>query len=273
LNSRWFRTARVHRPLQFDAGFVAMGSLVPSRADGFEPVLPDSVTYEGRVFREPYGSGAGLSTPTAVGTGAGIDVQPQGDYRAALVASGRDPSSASLPFPKGYDVPAVPMGLFQLRVGLPLASEVTLRGLPSIEFDRDLGRVKAFGVGVKHQFSHWMPPGFPLDLAVEGGIQTVDVGDYLSATARNVSLVASRQFSVLTLFAAGALENADVTIRYTVHNQNLPENETTLTVRDHGDRSARLTGGFSLDLFILKLTAAYSTAAYDVVSAGITFGF
>lgn len=273
LNSRWFRTARVHRPLEFDAGFVAMGSLVPASADAFAPILPDSIPYGGQVYRQPYGSGAGLSTPTAVGVGQGIRVEPQGDYRDALLAAGRDPASSSLAFPKGYDVPAVPMGLLQLRVGLPLASEVTVRGMPSVQFDTDLGHVKAFGVGLKHEFSHWMPASFPLDLAVEGGIQTVDVGDYVSATARNVALVASRQLSVLTLFAAGGLENADVTLRYTVRNQNLPENQTTLVVRDRGDRSARLTGGFSLDLFIVQLTAAYSTAAYDVVSAGITFGF
>jgi len=273
LNSRWFRSARVHAPIRFDAGIVVMGSLVPAGDDAFQPVLPDSIVYGGQVYRQPYGTGAGLSTPTATGPGRGIRVEPQGDFRQALLASGVDPASESLAFPDGYDAPAVPMALFQLRVGLPFASEVTLRGLPSVEIDRDIGHVKAFGVGLRHEVSHWLPEAFPLDLAVEGGIQTVDVEDYLSATARNASLIASHQFSVLTLFAAGAVENADVTIDYTVNNPNLPESRTRLTVEDRLGTRGRLTAGFGLDLFIVKLTAAYSAAAYDVVSAGISFGF
>lgn len=273
LNSRWFRSARVHAPIQFDAGIVVMGSLVPAGDDAFQPDLPDSLVFGGQVYRRPYGTGAGLSTPTATGQGKGIRVEPQGNFRQALLASGIDPASESLAFPDGYDVPAVPMALFQLRVGLPFASEITLRGLPSVEIDRDIGHVKAFGLGLRHEFSHWLPQAFPLDLAVEGGIQTVDVEDYFSATARNASLIASRQFAVLTLFAAGAVESADVSIDYTVSNPNLPENQTTLTVDDRVDTRGRFTAGFGLDLFILKLTAAYSTAAYDVVSAGIAFGF
>lgn len=273
LNSRWFRTARVHKPLQFDVGIVAMGSLVPSSGNSFQPVLPDSLVYQGQVFREPYGTGVGLSTPTAVGAGAGVQIEPQGTFRQYLVTSGVNPASEALDFPKGYDLPAVPMALIEARIGLPLATEVMVRGIPSIKIDTDIGSIDAFGVGLKHEISHWIPGPFPLDLAVEGGIQSVHVGDYLTATAHHVALIASRQLSILTLFGAGTLENSDVKIRYTVQNPNLPQNGLAVNVEDHGEDTARLTGGFSFDFVFLKLTASYSVARYDVVGAGVTFGF
>lgn len=272
LNSGWYRSARVHPPLHFDIGIAAMGALVPSVDNTFRPILPDTLTFEGSLYRNPYGAGRGPATPTAVGPGKGITIDPQGDFRQALIAAGKDPASYALPFPDGYDIPAVPMAVIQARAGLPFGNELTLRWLPSVTVDRDLGTVKSFGVGLKHSLTHWLP-GFPIDVAVEGGLQSLHVGDYLTGSARNAALIVGRDFSVLSLFAAGELEHSDVTIRYTVDNPNLPQDQLHVTVHDQGDNSSRLVAGLSLDFLILKLSAAYTRSSYNVVSAGISFGY
>jgi hypothetical protein len=272
LNSSWFRSARVHAPLHFDVGVAAMGALVPNADDTFRPFLPDTVGFQGTVYRDPYGAGRGPATATAVGPGKGVTIDPQGDFRQALIAAGENPSSYALSFPDGYDIPAVPMALIQARAGLPFGNEVTIRWLPSVTVDQDLGAVKSFGVGLKHSITHWFPR-FPVDVAVEGGLQSLHVGDYLTGSARQAALIVGRDFSVLSLFAAGELEHSDVTIRYTVDNPNLPDDRLRLTVHDQGDNASRLVAGFSLDFFILKLSAAYTRSSYNVVSAGITFGY
>lgn len=272
LNSGWYRSARVHPFLHFDVGIAAMGALVPSVDNTFRPILPDTLTFEGSLYSNPYGAGRGPTTPTAVGPAKGITIDPQGAYRQALIAAGKDPASYALPFPDGYDIPAVPMAVIQARAGLPFGNEVTVRWLPSVTVDQDLGAVTSFGVGLKHSVTHWFP-GFPIDVAVEGGLQSLHIGSYLTGSARNAALIVGRDFSVLSLFAAGELEHSDVTIRYTVDNPNLPENQLHVTVRDQGDNSSRLVAGLSLDFLVLKLSAAYTRSSYNVVSAGVSFGY
>ncbi len=272
LNSSWYRSARVHAPLHFDVGIAAMGAFVPNVDNTFRPTLPDTLTFQGRLYRDPYGAGPGPATPTAVGPGKGVTIDPRGDFRQALIAAGGDPSSYALPFPDGYDIPAIPMAVIQARAGLPFGNEVTVRWLPSITVDQDLGAVRSFGVGLKHSVTHWFPD-FPIDVAVEGGLQSIHVGDYLTGSARNAALIVGRDFSVLSLFAAGELEHSDVTIRYTIDNPNLPGDRLRETVHDQGDNSSRLVAGFSLDFLIVKLTAAYTQSSYNVVSAGVSFGY
>ncbi len=272
LNTSWYRTAHVHPFLHFDVGVAATGALVPKRDDVFHPILPDRITYGGETFQDPYGSGRGPATPTAVGSGAGIVLQPKGDFRQALLTAGQNPGTYALAFPKGYDIPAVPLAVLQARAGLPFGTQVNFRYLPPITVDPDLGAVKSVGVGLEHSITHWFP-GFPLDIAVEGALESLHVGQYMDASARNASLIVGRDFSVLSLFVAGEVEHSEATVHYTVHNSNLPDDQLTVSFHDRGDNTARVTAGFSLDFLILKLTAAYSHSSYDVVNAGISFGY
>jgi hypothetical protein len=272
LNSSWYRSARVRAPFHFDVGIAAMGALVPNANDRFRPILPATITFRGTSYHDPYGTGRGPATPTAVGAGAGATIQPTGDFRQALLDAGENPDAYALLLPEGYDIPAVPMAVLQGRASLPFGNEVTLRLLPTVTVDQDVGAIRSFGAGLKHSVTHWLP-GFPLDVSLEGGLASIQVGDYLKGSVRNAALVVGRDFSVLTLFAAGELEHSDVTIRYTIRNPNLPGDQLKAVVRDRGDNSSRFTAGFSLDFFILKLTAAYSASSYNVVSAGVSFGY
>lgn len=276
MNSAWFESASTLDFLHVDVSLRAMGTIVPDESDGFEPVLPPSLTVgelDGQTFRNPFGSGAGLVTPTATGRGPGIRVEPQGAFRDSLAANGLDPSAFALLFPPGFDLPAVPLAMLQGSVGLAAGTEVTLRLLPDIEIDRDVGSLESFGFGLKHEVSRWLPDGFPLDLALAGGTQSFDAGDYLSAESRHLALIASKELAVLSLFASGALEESDVDVSYTLDNPRLPDSGTTIAFSDEGRNRSRLTTGFNLDLLFLQVGASYTFSSFDVATAHLGLRF
>lgn len=275
MNSSWFETAVPLEPLHFGFSVRGMGAVVPDERDAFRPVLPSTLVVEelGRTFEDPYGTGAGLSTPTATGVGPGVSVEPQGAFRDSLVANGLDPSDFALGFPRGFDIPAVPLAVFQGSAGLPAGTEATVRFVPSVEVDEDVGSLQSFGVGLKHSISQWFGGRSPVDLAVAGGIQSFDAGEYLAADSRYAAAVASKDLSVLTVFASGALEESDVDVSYTVENPRLPAEGTTISFSQEGENGSRLTTGFSLDLLFLRLGAAYTFSAFDVASAHLGLSF
>lgn len=272
MNSAWFHTARVRGPVEFFFGVRAMGAFVPSADERFEPVLPTSVTVEqlgNQTYVNPYGTGESLVTPTVAGQGEGLVVEPTGQLRQDIQDAGLNVEDFALTFPDGFDLPAVPLAMGQAVVGLPVGTEVTFRFIPSIAVNDDVGSVEAFGVGGKHSVTQWIPGPTPLDVAVLGGWQTFDVGSYLSATSRTVGLAASRAIGPVELYGAGALEDSDVTIAYTVENPSLPDRGTDVRFTGDGRNSSRLTVGAGLHLGFFRFTADYTASDYDVVTASL----
>lgn len=276
LNSGWFHSATALGPLHVEIGVRAVGSFVPEQDESFRPVLPGDVTVpelDGRSFSDPYGTAEGLVTPTAVGQGPGVSVPPAGEFRVALLAAGLDPADFALRFPGGFDLPAVPVGTLQLNVGVARGVEVAGRFVPSIELEESLGDLQSVGGGIKLSVTDWVEVPIFLDLAVAGGFQSYDVGDYLSAEALHASLLASKTLSGLTLFVTGTLESSDTEVSYTVENPRLPGSGTTIEFEDEGENAARFTAGFSLDVLFLQLTADYAVSDYEAVSAGLGVRF
>lgn len=276
LAAGWFRSARSMGPLTVEVGIRGVGAFVPPGDETFRPVLPSELTVEalgGRTFSEPYGTGEGLETPTAAGEGRGAVVQPAGEFRRTLLDAGLDPSDFALRFPRGFGLPAVPAGAVQLGLGVAPGVDVSGRFVPEVRLHDEVGSVRSVGGAVKLSVTDWVPSSTPVDLAVAGGLQTVDVGDYLSTETRHASLFASRELSALTLFVSGGLEDADSELEYRVENELLPEDGTTVTFEDDGANTARFTAGFGLDLLFLQLVADYSAARYETVSAGVGLRF
>lgn len=281
LNSGWFGGANPKKPFSFEFSILAAGAFAPEEDERFQPDFTSATEFlrdvTGKTYTDPYGT---ETTPTAVGSGPGTVYEPQGEYRDDIIANesvtGVSVDDATLTFPNGLDIPAVPLLLLQGTVGLPVGTEVVVRFIPSVEISDDVGSLQAFGIGALHSVTQWLPGPWPVDVAVGGGIQSFDVGDYLEADARQVSLVVSKDLAVLTLFAAGTLEESEVDLSYTVSNPDdsptLPPDGTELAVSDEGDNTSRLTVGFGLDLLVLKVNAEYSIAEYPVVAATVGFG-
>lgn len=275
LATGWFHSARPLRPLGFDLSIRAMGTLVPEEDETFEPVLPSSITVpelDGRTFSEPYGA-VTARTPTAVGEGPGVTVELRPALRDSLEKYGLSRDRFDLRFPDGFDIPAVPLAVIQGSVGLPLGTEATARLIPSIEVDEDVGSLSSFGVGLKHSIDQWIPGRTPVDLALEGGIQSFEAGDYLEADSRHLSLVVSRTVGVLTFYGAGGLESTDIDVSYTLANPVPGEDDVEIAFSDEGENTSRLTAGFNLDLTFLQLNAGYTLADYQVLNASFGLSF
>lgn len=275
LSSGWFSSARPMDVLGIEVSVRASGSLIPDDDTTFEPVLPETAELDGQTFSDPYRSTLDR-TPTAAGAGPGTVLEPRGEFRDSIESDPTlQPEDFEVPFPEGFDIPAVPMAVLQGSVGLPLATEATLRFIPSIELHPDVGSVSSFGAGLKHSVSQWFPGEFPLDVAVEGGFQSFDVGDYVSASAQHYSLIVSRDVGLLTLYGSGGVESSEVDVSYTFEPENpdTPGAGSTIAFTDEGDNSSRLTLGFNLDLLFLQMNAGYTLAEYDVLNAGVGFRF
>lgn len=276
LASGWHHSAEPLDVLGVELSLQAMGAIVPQEDDSFRPALPSTITVPelgGRTFSNPYGTSTMVRSPTAVGEGAGSAIGPQGEFRQALVDEGLDPANFVLRFPDGFDIPAVPLAVIQGSVGLPAGTEVTGRLIPGIEVDEDVGSLSSVGVGVKHSISQWIPGRTPVDLAVEGGVQSFEAGDYLEADSRHVALVVSRKVGVLTLYGSGGLEETDIDVSYTLDNPVAGEEDLEVAFSDEGDNSSRFTAGFHLDLLFLQLDAGYTLAEYQVLNASVGVSF
>lgn len=275
MNSGWYQGAAARDALGFSLDLRLMGAFVPRSDEHFTPVLPRSVTVEidgeSRTYQDPYGTSAGTTTPSVAGVGDGARFLPQGELRQDLEDAGERPSDYALEFPEGLDLPAVPMLVPQANLGVGQGTEISVRWVPSLEITGEVGAVEAFGAGARHSLSQWLPGAFPLDVAVSAGFQSFDAGDYLSASSRTVQLTVGKRLSILTLYAAGGLEDSQVDVSYTVENPALSEQGQTLSFSQEGANRSRFTAGLSLDVLFLELAADYTVSEYDVlqVSAGL----
>lgn len=265
MNQGMYHTATVHETLGFDIGIAVAGSLVPDENDIFNPILPDQVTYRGQTFQNPYGPGGRTTTrtsPAVTGEGPGTVFEPQGQFAQACQAAGED---CSLRFPEGLDIPGAPFAVIQGSVGLIYGTELTARFVPDIETTDEVGKVSAFGLGVKHSVSQYIPAS-PVSLAVHAGFQNFDVGDYLSASASSWGVLASKGFGPLELLAGADIESSSVDVEYTFTDEVSGET-TDIGFSNDLDTSARLRLGATLNLLALKLAAQYSVGEYDALAA------
>ena len=276
LNSGFYHTAEVHGVLGFDVGFRVMGSFVPDDLDTFQPVLPDTITIEGRFFNEPYGpAGSSGLSPTVTGVGDGVVLVPQGEFRDSLLAAGENPADWEIQFPQGFDIPVAPYAAIQGAVGIPLGTELVLRFIPSFTPSDDIGSISMIGGAIKHSVDQWFSDDPPLNVAVAFGFQHFKVGDYLDANSTQFSLIASKKLSVVTFYGAGTLENANLDISYEFEPDiaaDVPVELQKVEFTQETPNDVTLKLGGTLTLGPVGLNAEYTVASRDVFTAALIFG-
>ena len=276
LNSGFYHTADVHDVLGFDLGFRVMGSFVPGDLDTFRPVLPDTITVEGRTFTDPYGpAGSASLSPTVTGVGNGILLTPQGEFRDSLLAYGENPSDWNVQFPRGFDIPIAPYAAIQGALGIPLGTELVLRFIPSFTPSDDVGSISMIGGAVKHSLDQWFTDDPALNVAVAFGFQHFKVGDYLDANSTQFSLIASKKLSIVTLYGAGTLENANLDISYEFEPDigvDIPVEIRRVEFRQETPNDVTLKLGGTLTLGPAGLNVEYTVASRDVLTAALIFG-
>ena len=282
LTAGFVTDASPHGRFGFSVGVRAAGALFPAEAETFQPVLPESVTVtfggRSRTYQEPYVADG--PSPTVAGDGAGTVLRPSGQFRLDLILAGENPDSDqwTVEFPEGLDLPLAPFAVLDASLGLGFGTDVIARLIPTIEVHEDVGDLSAFGVGVMHSVSQYLPVPTPLiDASLTFGYQRVELADYAEATSTSFGAIAGAGLGPLRVFAHGSLHGSEMDVAYTVENPDgdplLPPDGTRLSFTNDLDRTARVALGASLDVLLLKLSAQYAFGDYEVVSVRVGFGF
>ncbi len=285
LTAGFVRTPDVHDQLGFDIGVRIMGALIPDEKKSFTPVLPSSITVDGsefpdgmdRTFSNPYSVQGGPTSPTAVGDGDGVTLAPAGAFADSLAKYGKNPADFEVPFPEGFDVPAIPFAVIQAGLGVGFGTEVSARFIPGIEVDDEVGEVSAFGLGVTHQINRWLPGPVPVDLAAFGGYQSFTVGEYLDASTTTLGVAVGKGLGPLSVYGMGQYESPSVDLEYTVSNPNdnpaLPDDGEVIRFSPGLEGGTRFGVGAQLDLLLLQFALEYSAGDYNAVTGRISLSF
>jgi hypothetical protein len=256
INSGLYNTARVKNGCHFWAGVRGMWTYVPQQDKSFVPVIPSALT--------SLGYAAPASTATIMG-GQGATLHST------------NPEMPDVKLPNGLDMPNVYLVVPQVCIGSLMGTELMVRGIPSVTFNTEIGKVSFFGAGLKHSFTNYIP--LPFDIAVMGTIQTFKVAELLTVSNESVNLIASLPLGPLTAFGGVGYENYAINITYRYQppsGTSLPDplKQPVDVNMNITRRNLRATLGIDFKLIpLVDLTADYSFGIQDNFTFGVGVGF
>ncbi len=312
MNSGYYHTAKLHGWLGFDLGIKMSMVTVPTEGQTFEstlPALPFVVPPEWGVDGDQLSLDMNYiypdrESPTVFGDDQskilesdqdGIDIA----LTEALVNAGKSEADILLLqssvfwgqlrnevfaytqdneiiTPMGTGIDVLPMVVPQVSVGLPFKTEVMLRYIPEIDAG-DIGKVKFFGFGVKHNLSQYIPiPLFPVKISGQFAWQKLEIGDLITSTHWAANVHASKQlgFGVsVTPYVGVGIESSTIDVEYTIEGTNSVLDGTPIAFSLDGENTYRLTGGVKIGLPLVSINADYSLGEYSVVSIGVAISF
>ncbi len=195
-NSGLYHTAKVEPGFHLYVGLKGVWTFVPPAQRSFEADLPASLVSLGYPAR--------VTSATAFG-----------DSGAVLHSTMKDPQGnpyPDIPLPKGTGTDRLFVVLPQVTVGSIAATEVMLRFIPPMTMTPEIGRIRFFGIGLKHSPTQYLES--PIDIAFMGAYQEFGVGDVLTVKNYNVNVHASVAITFVTLYAGAAYEGYDIDASY-----------------------------------------------------------
>ncbi len=276
MNGGSFDSARPLGRFGFDLGVRVMAAAFSDEAESFLAVLPSSVDYGGRTYTNPYvPSGSDGTTPTVIGAGTGVLLQPSGQYRSDLVLAGENPDDYNIRFPDGQlDLSAIPFALAHVSLGFGVGTEIGFRFIPEIEIHSEVGSLSSGGFTAKHELTHWFPS--PVDVSVVWSTQSVTVGDYLEGSATQYGVIAGAGFGPLSVYATGSMRESELDVSYTFENPDgnpaLPPDGERLAFATRVDSGLVFGAGLKLQLLLLNLSAQYTADDFQTLSVKVGIG-
>ena len=288
LTAGFVSSADPHGMLGFDLGVRLVGARFPTSDETFDVVLPATATYASpllgsRTYLNPYAASGTGRSPTVAGLGSGVTLSPTGTFRDDLILIVRDPDDFNIQFLEGLDFPAAPFAVLEGSLGIGFGTQIMARVIPTIDVGElvgvdEIGDVSAFGFGVMHSLTQWLPIPTPFwEVSVVAGTQRLELGNYALARGTTVGLVAGAGLGPLSVYAHGSTYRASIDLDYTVanpqDNPGLPSDGTRLEFTEEVKRTQRLAVGAQLNLILLRFSAEYGTGDYNTLSGKVSFGF
>ena len=297
LNNGWYSTTRTHKFLGFDITVMGTAAIAPTSDETFDL---DSLDLKNIRPLNPNDS----FTPTAVGTDAdGPEVEI---FVSNPLLPGGETVLDTLTMPQGVGFRYVPSPMIQAAVGVLPNTEVMVRFFPEVEIDDDFGKVKMFGLGVKHNLGDFLGGLLPVDLAVMAAFTTfqaqtdLDVepqanlpqtgANYdnqqveIEATSLTFNVVASKKFGLLTFFGGVGIESADVKVKLkgtypvtlidetpgpTFGDPAIQDFVDPINLEFKNPNNTRANVGVRLHLVFLSIHGSYTFAKYPGINVGV----
>jgi hypothetical protein len=296
MNSGWNNTAKTKNKLKFDLRISASGAFVPASNKSFD------LTKIGLSDHLRVAPGSSNLTPTISG----------GNNRSVLDVyndQGQKVDEFSLP---GGKISVIPAPQVQLTVGILKNTDLSLRGMPSINMGDNIGKVSMIGIGLKHNIMADLGAAgklAPFDLALAFGYSRLNMDMPLNVKPEDnaqpapgntsndfsnqhieghfnsfqIQGIISKKLSAFTPFLSVGYNTSKTNVAII---GNYPITTTTVIGQDFyttftnpvAIKKSHINGiradvGFQLELSFFRIFGSYSVAQYQSVNAGIGFGF
>ncbi|MCH7783659.1 hypothetical protein IID62_11400, partial [candidate division KSB1 bacterium] len=243
-------------------------------ASGVNPLFLDAVVDE--IISQDFT--VGISGPTVIGSeDENVKIDFAGGTFAGETIGQRTIELAGVTgLLDGVEI--IPFAAPQLSIGTVLGTQVTFRYLPSIQIADEIGELNYFGFGIQHNPMIWIGGFFPIDVSIGYFTQTLEVGDFLEATATAYGINASKQFGGRLLniipYVGVMFESSEIDFRYEF-DIDTPTGTSTQTVAFNakGINETRFTVGLSFKLAAFNINADYNMGEVNSVTAGFMIGF
>ena len=163
------------------------------------------------------------------------------------------------------DTKNVPMVVPEIYVGGFLGLKATLRYLPEMDLG-DYGKTTFKGFGLQWS-AKGLLPHLPVDFMAGFFRQQLDIDSLVEAKANTIFVGASKDFSVLTVYAGLAKEDSEMTITYEF--EDLSED---ISFTEEGVQTKRAILGATLGLSGMALNLEMAKGSIATYSAGLMFG-
>lgn len=292
LNTGWFTSASVHKPLGFSLKVRGSLAFIPEDGRQFD------ITKLGLDMIKP-ADPSNTATPTVGGTN---ELGPE----VVVVKNGDKLARFNMPSGTGYHF--VPAPMIQASVGLIANTDVIIRFVPEMDIG-DYGQFSMRGIGLKHEITAWLPAEniIPVDISIMAGYSTIDLsaplnvdpyrkaksdpnysGSYSNQKATTsfdtftAKIIVGQNWPFLDLYAAAGYQTSTMTVAlrgdYPVPSSTNAGLQTeTITnpfkYTQQGENRYSLTAGATLKLFFFDIFAQYTLSKYPVFNAGVGFSF
>lgn len=213
----------------------------------------------------------------------------------------------SITLPPGANMSTIIAAVPQIEIGALYGTELMIRYIPPVEFDRNVGAFSFWGVGLRHSLSQYFPERW-FDLAVQGVYQGTWLRNTVgfteskldaNATIFSGNLHASKNlWDNLDLYTGIAYEYIDVNSSYTYvlpqemqielgllprpivdGTPSIPTEDQpgdlrpqTSSVRAH-NTNIKWTVGATYAVGPLRIAVDYNVSHFNILSAGLSYQF
>ncbi len=180
------------------------------------------------------------------------------------------PEGLSYKFQNGQlDMDYFPLVAPQLTIGNFYNTQLIFRFF-TYSSDSDVPDIDMLGFGLRHGLNQYFSE-LPLDLAAGAFFQTFKMGEIIDTKFFSINGLASKEFSILTLYGGVQYEYSNMNVNYTLSGASADE-DSEVDLSFSSDNHIRAIAGLNLNLGVVHLRTDFNLGNVSVLSASIGFG-